>query len=393
MVAIDPNSKKYIVRFKLKDQRQNKSDDKVEIFRAILGIADTSNILDVTKESEKVKHSVVKNTVLNKDLQTISDINTYQLPLVMARLTEEQYHKIRKDPNVLYVEKEKFHSISVETIPWGVTRVKAAKTDMEAIPTKHRGDGVKVGVIDTGIDYNHVDLKPNIKGGACFVNGLTDFIDQQGHGTHVSGTIAATETSSAGVTGVAPQVWLYGLRVFGPTGQASNADILEAVEWARINKMHVTNNSYGNYMFSQTEADAFKALYDTGCNIVAAAGNEAIKNDKGHYPSNYPNVISISAFNDQDQMADFSNGGPNIKFGAPGVAIQSTWLNNTQNTINGTSMSCPHVVGIVSLASANYRINPSNTTTYNPTFNKQTHLAGNDPDCRYSRTICSRTKR
>jgi subtilisin len=245
---------------------------------------------------------------------------------------------------------------------------------MDAIPTKHRGDGVKVGVIDTGIDYNHEDLKVNVKGGVCFVNGLIDFIDQQGHGTHVSGTIAATETNVAGLVGVAPQVWLYGLRVFGPTGEASNADVLEAVEWARVNKMHVTNNSYGNYVFSQTEADVFKALYDTGCIIVAAAGNEGLKNDKGHFPSNYPNVLSISAFNDQDQMADFSNGGTFIKFGAPGLAIQSTWLNNTQNTINGTSMSCPHVVGIVSLALANYRNNPCNTVTYNPTFNKQTQI-------------------
>jgi len=104
MVAIDPSAKKYIIRFKPKEQRVNRRDDKVELFRAILGIEDTNNILDVTKESDKVRLSVIKKTVFEKDLQTISDINTYQLPLVMARLTEEQYHKVRKDPNVLYVE-------------------------------------------------------------------------------------------------------------------------------------------------------------------------------------------------------------------------------------------------------------------------------------------------
>jgi hypothetical protein len=96
MVEIDPTQKKYAVRFRPKDQHQNKTDDKIEIFRAILGIADTNNILEVTKESEKVKYSEHKKSIFIKDLQTISDINTYQLPLVMARLTPEQYHKLQK---------------------------------------------------------------------------------------------------------------------------------------------------------------------------------------------------------------------------------------------------------------------------------------------------------
>jgi hypothetical protein len=173
MVEIDPTQKKYAVRFKPKDERPNKNDDKLEIFCAILGITNTNNILEVTKESEKVKDSVIKNSIFVKDLQAISDINTHQLPLVMARLTQEQYHKIRKDPNVLYVEEEKPVHKTAETIPWGITRVESAKTDMDAIPTKHRGDGEKCAVVDTGIDYNHVDLKPNKKGGVSSIAGIT----------------------------------------------------------------------------------------------------------------------------------------------------------------------------------------------------------------------------
>jgi hypothetical protein len=119
MVEIDPSSKKYIIRFRPKGQRPNKTDDKVEIFRAILGIADTDNILDVTAESEKVKLSDRNYTVFDNDKQTISDINTYRLPLVLARLTPEQYHRIRKDADVLYVDEEKLRYINAETIHWG----------------------------------------------------------------------------------------------------------------------------------------------------------------------------------------------------------------------------------------------------------------------------------
>ena len=230
---------------------------------------------------------------------------------------------------------------SEKEIPWGVKRVNAAAAwDLTA------GKGVKVAVVDTGVDYNHPDLAPNYKGGYNAVTPGASPLDDQGHGTHVSGTIAAVKDNN-GVVGVAPAVDLYGVKVLDKNGSGQYSWIVAGIEWAIQNGMHVINMSLGGGSGTEAMKQVMTKAHEAGVTVVCAAGNDS---GPVNYPAKYPQAIAVSASDSSDKIASFSSRGAEIAIIAPGVSVYSTKKGGGYTSMSGTSMACPHAAGLAALA-------------------------------------------
>ena len=249
-----------------------------------------------------------------------------------------------------------------------------------------QGDqSVVVGVIDTGVDINHQDLKDNIwtnpnevpndnldNDGNGFVDDANgwDFANNDktvydsfndGHGTHVAGTIGARGNNAIGVVGVNWRVSIMSLKVLGENGSGSSSNFIRSYNYAKMMKergvnLRVLNNSYGGPGKSQAALDAIGQLNQAGILFVAAAGNSATDNfNIPEYPSGYnvPNILAVASTNSFDDISNFSNFGARVvSMGAPGSSILSTVPNNSYARFNGTSMATPHVAGGAALVLA-----------------------------------------
>lgn len=240
-----------------------------------------------------------------------------------------------------------------QTIPWGITRSGAIDTW-----TTSRGADVKVAVIDTGIDKTHPDLTDNIAGGVNFVQSgrgaratvdPAAWNDDNGHGTHVSGTIAGAD-NTIGVVGVAPQANIYGVKVLNSAGSGYVSDIISGIEWSIVNNMQVINMSLGMSSHIQALQDAVDAAENAGIISVVAAGNSGDGNTSTNnvgYPAKYSSTVAVAATDSADRIATFSSDGEEVDIAAPGVGVYSTTKGGGYSTLNGTSMATPHVTGVV----------------------------------------------
>jgi subtilisin family serine protease/subtilisin-like proprotein convertase family protein len=232
-----------------------------------------------------------------------------------------------------------------------------------------------VAVIDTGVDYNHQDLKDNIwtnpgeiagngldddgNGfvddihGYDFANNDADPMDDNGHGTHVSGTIGAVGNNGIGVAGVNWHTRIMALKFLDGSGSGYLSNAIRALDYAVANGARLSNNSWGGGGYEATLGQAISKAAGMGHIFVAAAGNSASNNDvTASYPANYAynNVVAVAATDQNDNLASFSNyGATNVDIAAPGVNIYSTLPGNSYGSYSGTSMATPHVTGALAL--------------------------------------------
>jgi serine protease len=232
------------------------------------------------------------------------------------------------------------------------------KIGVEGAWTRTKGSGVTVAVIDTGITKVKDLYETKFVKGYDFVNDNETAKDDNGHGTHVAGTVAQTTNNKYGVAGVAYEANLMPLKVLGADGGGTVADIAEAIKFAANNGADVINMSLGGGGESQLMKEAIEYAYRKGVVIVAAAGNEST--DGSSYPARYPHVIGVSAFGPDGEKADYSNFGAGVDISAPGgseagAILQETIGENGEGVflgLQGTSMASPHVAGVAALVKA-----------------------------------------
>ncbi|MGB9826129.1 MAG: S8 family peptidase, partial [Desulfofundulus sp.] len=227
---------------------------------------------------------------------------------------------------------------SYQIIPWGIHRIGA-----DQLWFKYTGEGMKVAILDTGIDLHHPDLQENIAGGVNFVEPHLPPQDDNGHGSHVSGIIAAVK-NNYGVVGVAPRARLYAAKVLNHKGEGYFADVIRGLGWCLEQGIQVVNLSFGSNTPSKALHQAIRQVTDKGIIVVAAAGNDGTTRSVD-YPAAYPEVVAVGAVDEQNRLASFSSQGPEINFVAPGTRILSTGNGGLFWRLSGTSMATAHVSG------------------------------------------------
>jgi subtilisin len=246
-------------------------------------------------------------------------------------------------PALMPRHKSGFRSVPAgQSVPWGVKKVKAPGVWNRSI-----GSNVKIGVIDTGVDYSHPDLRACLSRGVNIVYPSSPAFDDNGHGTHITGTIAAAN-SGLGIDGIAPGATVYPVKAFDHNGSAYVSDIILGIDWCVLNRMHIINMSFGMKEKSKALQDAIMHAYRSGVIVVASSGNDG-KRVGIDYPAKLPYTVSVGATTKAKKIAPFSSRGKRIDIYAPGDKIVSAWPGGKYNVLSGTSMATAHVSGVIAL--------------------------------------------
>lgn len=227
------------------------------------------------------------------------------------------------------------------------------------------GTGIIVAVVDTGVQADHPDLAGQLLAGETILSGVSTpnvAVDGNGHGTHVSGIIAALANNATGVTGAAPGVQILPVKAMGDGGSGLASDVAAGIDWAVLNHAKVINLSLGsgtdNALLAKSVSDAIAA----GVVVVAAAGND--NNALASYPAAYDGVIGVASVDSSNMKSSFSNFGASVDLAAPGSLIKSTWTGGTYANDSGTSMASPFVAAAAALAMKKYPLEtPAEITT------------------------------
>lgn len=286
-----------------------------------------------------------------------------------VELTDAELNELRMDDAIEYIEQDQIIALAPggkgkpgggtpppQVTPWGINRVGGATS----------GAGKTAWIIDSGVDQDHPDLNVNTAMSQSFLGGnqSTNPDDQNGHGTHVAGTIAAID-NSIGVVGVAEGASVVSVRVLDRRGSGSISGVVAGVNYVAGNagSQDVANMSLGGG--TSTTLDNAVLSASSSCAFVLAAGNDGINaNNSSPARVNGNNIYTVSAINSSDVFASFSNyGNPPVDYAAPGVSVESCYKDGGYATLSGTSMAAPHVAGIL-------LVGPVSTSGY----------AVNDPD-------------
>ncbi|MFI7618535.1 S8 family serine peptidase [Nonomuraea terrae] len=296
-----------------------------------------------------------------------------------ARMSATAAEQLKRNPNVLTVEPDAEVTAFAQTVPSGVRRIFGPDNpNLDIDGTDDVRIDVDVAVVDSGVDHTHPDLdvvaRANCQNGVCRNDSGTD---DNGHGTHVAGTVGALD-NAIGPVGVAPGARIHGVKVLNAAGSGSLSAIAAGIDWvvARASTIEVVNLSLGcDGCSSSAISRAITNAVNAGIVVVVAAGNSSA-NTASFFPANHPDVITVSAMTDNDGLpggaggstlscrsetdrddtaAFYSNYGSTVEITAPGTCVYSTWRNGGYGTSSGTSMASPHVAGAAGILTSGAR--------------------------------------
>ena len=321
-------------------------NDEVDLNKqGVLKIDESRKILKIGR----VLSDAEKATLEDKyDLQFTED--TESNGIYVVNLSNEGVLDDLKNELDAQVEVDIPMKMSADVVDWGVSRIGADK-----VWSIGSGTGVKIAIIDTGVQKDHPDLVSNIITGYDFVNNDSDANDDNGHGTHVAGIAAAT-LNQAGVVGVSNTSKILPIKVLNAQGYGYLSDVAKGIYFAADNGARIINLSLGSSTDSLTLRDAVNYASNKGVLIAAAAGNDS--GAPCSYPASYSNVICVVATDSRNMLASFSNIGGELA--APGVYNYSTYIGSSYRYLSGTSMATPHVAGASALL---FSICPTCTST------------------------------
>jgi subtilisin family serine protease len=312
-------------------------------------------VFDDNFTNSAAQTALLKNfeTIIEKPLKLVNGMSVYLPPQAQKALSKRpEVLRIDDDIRVMATGKPANKpgggkkdppAQADEVTPWGITHINA-----DLAWTITSGANIKVAVVDSGIDLDHPDLAGNVKGNVNTISSRKNGNDDNDHGTHVAGTIAAID-NKIGVVGGAPLASLYAVKVLDRKGSGWLVDIIEGLQWCIDNDIDVINLSIGSSSGNQSYHDAIKAVYNAGIVIVAAAGNNGQYGGAIDYPGFYTETIAVSAIDANNDLAYFSSYGPQVDITAPGYAVYSTVRGGEYDTFGGTSMAAPHVVAAAAL--------------------------------------------
>jgi subtilisin family serine protease len=308
-------------------------------------------VLSVEKSAQEIlSHNFARDFELEK-------VYVHAMAGFVTRFDEKEIASLQNDSRVTLIEKDQYRSyappwdrdnsgsLGDQVVPWGITRVGGA-TD---------ATGKVAWVIDSGVDLDHPDLNVDLARSVTFVDRTTTANDDNGHGTHVSGTIAALD-NEVGVVGVAAGATIVGVKVLNKRGSGYTSDIIAGIEYVAANATpgDVANMSLGGGVTDALDLAVVNAS-NYGIYFALAAGNES-DDANNHSPAraNGTYIYTVSAFDNADVFATFSNyGNPPIDFGGPGVSILSLYYGGGTATMSGTSMAAPHIAGLLLVTNGN----------------------------------------
>lgn len=266
-------------------------------------------------------------------------------------------------------------------IPKGIMNLNCEKLWNEG----YTGEGIKIAVLDTGCDINHICLKDRIIDykNFTFEGDKNDVTDKRGHGTHVAGIIAGNRIKQ-GVTGVAPDCELIICKVISSHG-GFDEDIIEALEYAIEQKVDIINMSIGGAGIHKTMHDLIKKATELGISVVCAGGNYGdgrADTNELIYPGAFEEVIEVGAVDSNNMICKFSNSNDMIDVCSYGKGITSTFPNNRYAKLDGTSQATPHVSGVLALLKQKFKVEqgrvPTEMELYNELIKYTKQLEGVD---------------
>ncbi|MDQ0177153.1 S8 family peptidase [Bacillus chungangensis] len=273
------------------------------------------------------------------------------IPAIAVTVPKTEREALKQLPHVKWVEHDGVVKTEAQQTNWGYNLVKPPK----ALQSGYTGKGVKIAIIDTGVNDQHPDL--HIAGGVSFIGDRTSYTDVFGHGTHVAGIIGALN-NDIGIVGIAPEASIYAVRALDDNGFGNQTNVIAGIDWAIEHEMDIINLSLTTKQDSYALKKVLAKAYEKGILIVAASGNTKVPLPEGTdvlYPARYPSVIAVGSIDEDHLYSSFSYTGKSLEITAPGSYILTTSHVLTDNAngdyivTHGTSIATPFVAGVLAL--------------------------------------------